>query len=222
MEVNKIFQIGYSKTGTVSLYRFFIQNGVSCVHYAHGNLARTIENAVKNGGPLLGEFEDYTAFFDMQAWYMQGLHEGFTHFDKLDEQYPGSKFILNIRPPEKWLKSAGAHYAYFDKNLLARMRTGFGLDNEGLLERRERHHQRVLDYFQDRPADLLVFDIEQHGGKELCAFFREWREMQPDKWGRWNTTKRKNRFGPDRGKARVRSRVNYSSRSRATGRSSRR
>ena len=39
------------------------------------------------------------------------------------------------------------------------------------VERYERHNREVLDYFRDRPGDLLVIDLPGDAGWEkLCAF----------------------------------------------------
>lgn len=211
----RVFQIGYSKSGTASLCLFFKMNGVSSIHYDYGKLARQIALAAKSNGNLLKGYEKVVAFFDMQAWQLSGAHEGFVYFDKLDEQYPGSKFILNTRPAERWLRSVRSHWVN-DINLLAEMKRRFRLDEAGLLERRERHHARVIEYFRDRPEDLLVFDIEKDNGEKLCRFFRErWPKMNARKWGHWNKTSARNRPPRGhRGKMRIRPLVTRSSRRR--------
>jgi hypothetical protein len=39
------------------------------------------------------------------------------------------------------------------------------------LERYERHNREVLEYFKDRPGDLLVFDIPKDvGWEKICNF----------------------------------------------------
>ena len=90
----KIFGIGLSKTGTTSLYAALDQLGYRSATFRHmreSGLDRWFE----------GDFsEDYLANWDavtdnpISAFYPQ-----------LDEQYPGSKFVLTVRDPEAWLTS---------------------------------------------------------------------------------------------------------------------
>lgn len=48
-------------------------------------------------------------------------------------------------------------------------RTDF--DSLVFLERYRRHNREVMDYFKDRPSDLLVMDMDDGAGwPELCGF----------------------------------------------------
>lgn len=51
----RIFQIGFNKCGTVSLSRFFAENGVPAVHYDLGRLGRTMHKRYLQGKPLIDE-----------------------------------------------------------------------------------------------------------------------------------------------------------------------
>jgi len=94
-------------------------------------------------------------------------------YRELDCAFPGSKFILTIRDTDEWWASALGHFG----GKSTAMRTwiyGVG-DPEGhedLYKRRyEGHNDEVLEYFSDRPDDLLVFAIaDGEGWDRLCPF----------------------------------------------------
>ena len=157
----KVFCIGFHKTGTTSLrvalqalgYRVTGPNGVN---------DPDIENNVYAMAD--GLVEEYDAFQD-NPWPII--------YKTLDEKYPGSKFILTTRTPESWINSQVRH---FGKGVTP-MRTwiyGFGCPegNEDVyLSRYLHHNQEVVDYFKDRPADLLIMNLtEGDGWEKLCSF----------------------------------------------------
>jgi carbonic anhydrase len=65
-KINKIFQIGFNKCGTVSLYHFFEDNGLKPIHWDMGMLATTIKYNHNNNLPLLKGYEKYDVFTDME------------------------------------------------------------------------------------------------------------------------------------------------------------
>ena len=105
-------------------------------------------------------------------------------YDKLDKAYPGSKFILTTRPDGKWLNSVQKH---FDEHFNP-VREGWGrdvfshrihneiygrtdFDAETFLAAYKKHNAAVLEYFKDRPNDLLVMNMDKNAGWEsLCTF----------------------------------------------------
>jgi hypothetical protein len=105
-------------------------------------------------------------------------------YRELDTAYPGSKFNLTIRDENEWLESVRRHwdrninpfrsawdtdpFTHRVHNLLYRRKD---FDAETFLNRYRRHNAEVLDYFQERPNDLLIMDMTQGDGwPELCAF----------------------------------------------------
>lgn len=100
----------------------------------------------------------------------------------LDQEFPGSKFILTLRPTDEWLSSVVKHFG----GKTTPMREwiyGVG-DPEGNEEvfrvRYERHNQEVRNYFSDRPGDLLEFRItDGDGWAELCSFLGLDQPSQP-------------------------------------------
>jgi hypothetical protein len=94
-------------------------------------------------------------------------------YHEMDEKYPGSKFILTLRPTDQWINSAVNHF----QSTVRPMHNwiygvGFPKGNESIwIERFERHNQEVQEYFKNRPDDLLVINLfEGDGWREICPF----------------------------------------------------
>jgi hypothetical protein len=157
----KVFGIGFHKTGTKSLARALVQLGYrvtgsndvynpAIAHEVHGLVDR-----------LLGQ---YDAFQD-NPWPVL--------YRDLDRRCPGSRFILTVRPPDEWLHSVLNHFGG-DSTPMREWIYGVGAprgSEEIFLRRYERHNREVLEYFRDRPGDLLVLRItEGEGWEKLCPF----------------------------------------------------
>jgi hypothetical protein len=167
----KIFIIGFNKTGTHSFHEYFKKNLISSIHWDGGKLARTIKYNHKNGIKILTGYEQYTVFSDME----DVLNLNYAHVDyfmEFDKMYPGSKFILNIRDVENWIKSRINHGGGWYVNYLCRK---LNLTKEKLNQKwREdyyNHTENVINYFSDKPNKLLIFDIEKDSIQKLNDFF---------------------------------------------------
>ena len=87
----KVFGIGLDRTGTTSLANALNELGILTIHYADD--ATTNQELI--AGNKLTILEEY-----------QGIIHGTSpFFQKLDNLYPDSKFILTIREQQQWLKS---------------------------------------------------------------------------------------------------------------------
>ena len=150
----KIFGIGLSKTGTTSLARALDILGYSTKDYL--GVARYTAGELSSVD--LEELEANDAFTDtpIPSFYQQ-----------LDKQYPNSKFILTTRDMDGWLKSCKKQ---FTERIVARQNEAtrqlytdlygcFVFDPEKYASGYTRHVDGVLEYFKDRPEDLLVVDI---------------------------------------------------------------
>ena len=103
-------------------------------------------------------------------------------YKQLDQGYPGSKFILTLRDEANWIESVRKHWEFnsqrfeWDKDcfthrchVLLYGRKKF--DAEIMLARFRQHNAEVVEYFKDRPGDLLVMDLDNGAGwPELCGF----------------------------------------------------
>lgn len=193
--MRKIFQIGFNKCGTLSLYRLFSEHTkpkIKSVHWDYGRLALSMHNNLKKGRPLLSDYKDFQFFSDMEALvYEDGkcaYHYLFKNFDIIDTQYPNSKFILNTRPINQWIRSRLNHingYRIAD-NKVQKIGSGGQSYLESCMEfyqtkdvsqilltwteEWQSHHTRVIEYFKNRHDDLLLFDIEHDGIQKLKDF----------------------------------------------------
>jgi len=158
---HKVFGIGFHKTGTTSLaralralgYRVAGPFGVHDDSIAETAVARAVATAA-----------EWDAVQD-NPWPIV--------FRDLDAAFPGSRFILTIRDADRWLNSVVKHFG----GSVTPMRTwiygvGDPVGSETVYrDRYERHNREVLEYFADRPDDLLVFRLaDGDGWEELCSF----------------------------------------------------
>lgn len=158
---NKIFQIGFNKCGTTSLFEYFKSTGIKCIHWDNDKIAEQMQNNFQNGMPLLNGYEQFTFFSDFAH---------IEYFKLLDQQYPNSKFILNVRDKQKWIQSRIKH-----PNSLKESMERFNMTKEQVLAKWSRdwdtHIANVKKYFKQRPDDLLIYNIEQDTSQKIESFF---------------------------------------------------
>lgn len=192
----KVFQIGFSKCGTTTLYSFFQRNGIKAVHHDFGNLALSMHKNAQDGQPMIGHrYENYAVFTDMERMYNNpSIQIGMSYFKQLDEQYPGSKFILNTRNKEKWLKSRSLHPVgrKNPETILTLNARNMDVTEEEVLKvwgnEWDAHHAAVKEYFKDRPEDLIVFNIEEDSEDKLVEFFDDYFVLYDKKYKHRNKT----------------------------------
>ena len=90
----KYFGIGLSRTGTKSLYKAFKLMGFNSKHYL----------------PPRREVSRYDFVNDLPIPM---------RYKKLDQKFPGSKFIYTVRDTEAWLKSCKVHFSKKDPKLFS-------------------------------------------------------------------------------------------------------
>lgn len=160
----KIFCIGLNKTGTSSLHAALDSLGFRSLHGGRPELTRTVERALEEGRPLVEDFPLHDAFSDI--WVLS------ENFDVLDEQYPGSRFILTTRDLDDWLDARRRHV---ERNRANRERglyhgTFLTVDLDSWRELHRAHHARVLDYFAGRADFLAMRVVDGDGYEKLCPF----------------------------------------------------
>lgn len=161
----KIFGIGLSRTGTLSLAHALKSIGFNAIHFPHtyDRLDEDVDAAVDGIVPC--------------------------DFEELDKKFPHSKFILTTRGIGEWL---GSMEWLMDRGFYLPREGGkppemtpiirriferlYGTTsfNESLLaDGYRRHHKRVTDYFSSRRGDLLEMSIvDGDGWGKLCTFLR--------------------------------------------------
>jgi hypothetical protein len=167
----KVFCIGFHKTGTSSLatafqmmgYRVCRRLGILQDLIPDKNLIELIRN--HQSPEILEVIKPYDAFCD-NPWPL--------FYKEIDAFYPGSKFILTIREENSWLRSV---LQYFKTTETEIREIIYGeaspIDNEEIyLKRYRKHNEGVLEYFKNRPEDLLIIDIEKEVDQwtRLCHF----------------------------------------------------
>ena len=157
----KIFGIGFHKTGTTSLGRalrqlgYRIQKGFSINKTGKRVTIPEPVTLEKIGAVAFPMVRFYGAFED-NPWPLL--------FKDADRMFPGSKFILTVRDPDNWIRSAANHFGerttpYLD---LIHGKPGFCIagNKEEAVARYLRHNEDVKSHFSGRTEDLLVWDIE--------------------------------------------------------------
>lgn len=167
--MNKIFCLGFHKTGTLSLHHALERLGFKSRH-GYKPQSDLIERALRDGKQALQYVEDQTqkrGVGEHDAWLdLYSIRRAFT---VLDKQYPNSKFILTVRDEASWVKSVHRqrerrhdtpffHYWYFQS------------EDQWRLEKIH-HEWAVKTYFSARPDDLLIMDITKGDGYEKLAPF---------------------------------------------------
>jgi hypothetical protein len=156
MARRKVFGIGAAKTGTTSLGAALRQLG-----FAH----RSWDERLSRECYEAGDFEPIFAAAERFESFDDGPWNRGEFYRALDRRFPGSRFVLTVREPARWLASYERHFGgregrRYGEAERARLLEGFARRNAG-----------VLDYFAGRPGDLLVLDVcAGQGWPELCAF----------------------------------------------------
>lgn len=169
----RIFQIGFNKCGTRSLYRFLQRAGINATHFNRGLLAQAIHaNLAAGRHPLAGRIDAHIAYTDMQHITRTEAIEAVRYFRELYAYYPGSYFILNTRDKAGWINSRLAHGA---GAYASRYGRALGLrDTDAVVARWsddwDRHHAEVLAFFADKPGRLLVYDIKTDSPQKIVDF----------------------------------------------------
>ncbi|MBW2172080.1 MAG: hypothetical protein JRF69_08885 [Deltaproteobacteria bacterium] len=139
--MNKIFAVGFNKTGTTSLHALFESMGFTSYHGKKWRACDDIE--------LL---RSYDCFSD-------GIPKDLAYLDRM---FPNSKFILQVRELDTWIFSRLAHIERRKERNIHQ--EGPLWDNTETsvkywIRQRNDHHLHVLSYFAERPSDLLVVNF---------------------------------------------------------------
>lgn len=149
----KVFGIGASKTGTSTLGACFEMLG-----YTHIGWNDDLEGKYLCGNfdSLFNIAEKYQSFEDT-PWNSDNFYR------ELDQRFPGSKFILTIRDTAEWFRS----YSTFFHEMVPDVAS----QEHQLVADYERRNAEVVEYFVQRPDDLLVMRIcDGEGWAKICPF----------------------------------------------------
>jgi len=186
----KIFVVGFNKTGTTSLGYTLEKFGYIVGNQMQGELLFN-DWVDKNFDKIIEYCDTAEVFQDIPF----SFPETFKHMDKA---FPGSKFILTLRNnPEQWheslinfhgkmwgngnipptgddLKNANYIYKGFPLESITKL---YNTDEvkpyskKILINKYIQHEKDVLSYFKNRSEDLLVINIsEEKDFGKLCTF----------------------------------------------------
>ncbi|MEJ0053635.1 MAG: sulfotransferase [bacterium] len=161
--MNKVFNIGFNKSGTTSLTRACEVLGFRSLHwlYEDRRLCDVIEEEKSRNRRFFESLEDYNFFSDFNGKY---------YFRELDEQYPGSKFILTIRDLEGWLDSREKHVIRNQRDPDYK-HDWLTVDRKAWAEDYWRYQAELDAYFKDRSGDSLIMNIAGGDGWDTLAPF---------------------------------------------------
>lgn len=172
----RIFGIGMHKTCTTSLCKALEILGFDAAHWNGPQWAKNIWLEMRDGrSPTV---EKCYAITDLPITLL---------YRQLDQAYPGSKFILTVRDEQKWIESVRKHWSYdgnpwrstwdnepaaFTHRIHHDLYGQKNFDAEVFMARYRRHNAEVVEYFRDRPRDLLVLNMEDKRNPwwMLCSF----------------------------------------------------
>ena len=165
----RVFGVGMNKTGTSSLSRALRHLGVLPVASQRLVQRAGLLEAVfdrRHFEPALRYARMYRAFED-RPWNVWDMYR------RLDERYPGSRFVLTVRDPDRWWLSV-EHWISVSKPAVAqRYRQHLearSLSRHAMVEAYLRHNEEIQQHFRGRP-DLAVLDFEGGAGwPDLCSF----------------------------------------------------
>ncbi|MBK2267739.1 hypothetical protein IBE34_05065 [Francisella philomiragia] len=188
----KYFCIGRNKTGTTSLEKAFKNLG-----YIVGDQREAEQLFDKHF--FDNRFEEIIEYCKTAEVFQDVPFSHYEIIPHIDKAYPNSKFILTIRDtPEQWYNSITKFHAkffgkdgrvptyedlanaeYMRKGFMTRVVDGHGTsakdpyNKEIMIGHYNRHNQYIIDYFKDRPDDLLVINLSEKGSyQKFCEFIR--------------------------------------------------
>lgn len=178
MSKTKIFVVGRNKTGTTSLKKAFEDLGFPVGDQRVAERLYQDYYFAGDFGPIIRYCKSAQVFQDVPF----SAPDTFRHLDKA---FPGSKFILTVRDDaEQWYQSISRFHAKKwgrggrvptteDLKEAVYIRKGAPYNTvrlhgtpdddpynkEIMIAHYQRHNQDVMDYFRDRPDDLLVINV---------------------------------------------------------------
>lgn len=184
----KIFNLGFSKTGTTSLEKALQQLGyrVARGHWKYNYCFYLFALAItKQFEEIIRVTRYFDAFCDA-PW--GGSPELYKHLVK---EYPDASYILSTRPPQDWLNSFKKFITLFDQDEHTAMssmhshgmfgsifwfRNIFGIteildQDQHLMEVYSRYNENVQRFFKENKIPLLEIDLTTpNQWEKLCEF----------------------------------------------------
>jgi hypothetical protein len=188
----KIFCIGRNKTGTTSLKKAFEDLGFIVGEQLEAEI-------IADKFFFKGDFQPIIKYCKTAQVFQDVPFSWPKTYKYLDEAYPNSKFILTIRDDaDQWYQSiVSYHSKLFSSNKHAPttkdlknasyVKKGFmyntvklhgtpdsdPYNKDIMVKHYERYNREVIEYFKDRPEDLLILNISTVGSYSKFIDFLE-------------------------------------------------
>ena len=167
MTKQKVFCVGFQKTGTTSLGMALEELGYKVGGYFDfRHLAKNLDLDISQlKKEIIENARKYDAVKDTPYPIF---------YEELDKEFPNSKFILVVRNADSWLRSVINDFGDHD-NAIHRLiyKSAHPSGNEGdWVSRYNQHNSDVIAYFSGNPDRLLVLDISKGevSWKPICDF----------------------------------------------------
>ena len=179
LQNNKIFGIGFHKTGTTSLSAALQILGYNAIHgdprkapHFGSEGKMLIKKYINRGNFNLPTFNHYDAFTD---------NPYFSIWFEILKIYPDGKYILTVRDEQDWINSCEVFYSGRRIRPMRHWMFGQHADpslneasKEAWLKRYIKHNQDVVIHFKAINKELLVMDITKGDGWDmLCPFLEK-------------------------------------------------
>jgi hypothetical protein len=175
------------KTTTTSLHTALGILGFDSIHWKTAHWAKSVYLEMIGQGRS-HNIEKHYAACDLPITIL---------YKELDKAYPGSKFILTVKDEGKWLADVRDHWGYdtnkfrftWDKDPFSHKlhQVIYGqrhFDADVFLGRYRQHNVEVIEYFRERPKDLLIMNMDAYPDNPLAPWYRLCRFLHapvPDK-----------------------------------------
>jgi hypothetical protein len=155
---DRVFCVGFNKTGTRSLLNSFEILDLGPVASCNMKLTQGI---FETGSyeEALRYARDYRSFKD-RPWNVWDM------YIHLDERFPGSYFILTVREPESWWRSVDRWITVQKPSMGSIYRKHLRSSSpskESMIEAYLRHNREITEYFDGRDC-FLVMNLEEGDG----------------------------------------------------------
>jgi len=187
----RIFCIGLNKTGTSSFHEAMTILGYESMHHGGVEVESRISAALAANEPVLSRLDQrFDAFSDIGQLSRRFL--------MLDRQYPGSRFVLTVRPIDAWIDSRRRHV----ENNIRRRASGeydgkfVVVDEDKWRQEWARHVGRVHDYFGARDDFIEVDLTHDPGWGALCALLQVPEPVAPFPWANRGRARSAPEVGP--------------------------
>lgn len=188
LKKNKIFVIGHNKTATTSVITNIRDFGFKIGNQKKGELLLDFY--------LKGDFEPIINLCKTADAFKDIPFSMYNTYKHLDPVFPNSKYILTVRDNEdEWYNSVIRFHTkifngklpnaemlqkniYVKRGWMYEVHTKmYGVNDDDLYNKKKltdyynNHNKDVIEFFKDRPNDLLVLNLkEPNGFEKFCSF----------------------------------------------------